>query len=392
MPSPPPATMNRRFFVGAVSRLPTGRTATPPRGPSRSVSSAAIQRKQAFAVGDVDDTIARSMATILSAKVGAPLALGASAPRLETAAGTPLSALADGETLYLDAHGAAPEEAGVPGAAVLFGGLSPEQLATLVLSKGLQATYAGKIYLNGCNTATGAGADTYAFRFQAALALRGVRCIVKGNGGYSQVDGATGHTLVNPPTPVGAQNRTALQDTYRHAGTLKAQVERDMKYVKDNPLAPDFSAKVAAIKQANTDMRTALSTVPGLRAATYLPDKALRPTLPAPVGITHYESANGRYSAVPASVGRSGRTLEQHVQAALASYNSKWKFNPSAASTAAVGVLGGPFASHTARLMAVRWYLRLGPRPPVQLVAVGDQLSAGSSLYGFLKAEYDRWV
>ncbi|RJF83962.1 hypothetical protein D3877_04905 [Azospirillum cavernae] len=358
----------------------------------RSVLPSAIQRKQAFAVGNVDSTIAASMATILNSKVGAPLAPGAAAPRLETAAGTPLSALANGETLYLDAHGAAPEDAGLPGAAVRFGGLTPEQLANLVLSKGLSVAYTGKIYLNGCNTATGAGVDTYAFRFQAALALRGVRCVVKGNGGYSQVDATTGHTRVNPPTAIGAQDRAALQDTYRRAGELDAQIRSDVQYLKDNLRAPDFDSRKGAVDQARTEMMTALALVPGLRTAAYRPDKALRPTLPALGGVTHFESAAGQYSALPPSIGQSGRTLVHHVQAALTAYDKKWKFNPSDSSTAAVAVLSGPIASHAALLMAVRWYLGLGPRPPAQLVAVGDRLKVGGALYGFLKAEYDRWV
>lgn len=385
---PPPSLANRRFSVGSGARPAMPRPVLSP----RSVLPSAIQRKQAFAVGNVDSTIAASMATILSSKVGAPLAPGAAAPRLETAAGTPLSALANGETLYLDAHGAAPEDAGLPGAAVRFGGLTPEQLANLVLSKGLSVAYTGKIYLNGCNTATGAGVATYAFRFQAALALRGVRCVVKGNGGYSQVDAETGHTRVNPPTAIGAQDRAALQDTYRRAGELTAQVERDMEYIKGNPTAVDFQQKLDGAKQANTDIRTALALVPGLRTAAYRPDKALRPTLPAPGGVTHFESAAGQYSALPPSIGQSGRTFVHHVQAALTAYDKKWKFNPSDSSTAAVAVLSGPIASHAALLMAVRWYLGLGPRPPAQLVAVGDRLKVGGALYGFLKAEYDRWV
>ena len=71
-----------------------------------------------------------------------------------------------------------------------------------MVTKGLPANYVGKIYLNGCYTATDTTGEAFASRFQKALALRNRLAIVKGNKGSSQVQDS-GKTRVVPPNGTG---------------------------------------------------------------------------------------------------------------------------------------------------------------------------------------------
>ena len=366
-------------------------------------SAAVLQRKLAFGVGNIDPVISASLRLILTHKIGLPQ-LPQNLPTLETAAADALSMarLPDDDTLILDAHGGAIEVNGVPQVGVTFGGLRPEALADLVMSKGLQPTFVGKIYLNGCNSATDTGAESYAMRFQKALALRGVLCSVKGNKGYSQVQGGVsnpnaatrGKTWVNPATQQGKAERDEFH---------RLDAESKQKYLEFETLAQEiqanytniaypFKSKKAEVDQKKLDANNAIAAFRAQHLLTYQPDPQLRPTLAAPGGVTHYEATAGNYTALPPAVGAAGSSLAEHVQAALAAYDKKWKWSPSAASTAAVPVLTGAIGNFAALLMAVRWYLGLGPRPPRQLVAVGARLDQTSSFYTMLDAQYRSWT
>ncbi|APA68737.1 hypothetical protein [Janthinobacterium sp. 1_2014MBL_MicDiv] len=117
---------------------------------------------------------------------------------LETAPAHLLNTLDDDGTLYIDAHGAAGVPADVLQAAQFFGQVTPEQLAHLLMSKGLKSTFQGKIVLNGCQSENGHGLQ-YVLRFQYAMATRTVLCSVKGHAGASQVNEG-GKAAVRAPT------------------------------------------------------------------------------------------------------------------------------------------------------------------------------------------------
>lgn len=344
-------------------------------------------QKMAFAIGTLDSTIRASMGVIHQHKIGGAIGV---VPELSTAAATALNTLNDPGTLYIDGHAAAPEQLGIPRAAIQFGGLTAEALADLAIRKGLRASFTGKIYLNGCNTANSDGMS-YAQRFQFALSLRGVRCIVKGNAGYSQVAPATGHTLVVPSTADGARERAELARLEGEASRLHGEINRIAQDLRNNPMAADWHVKRGLIATHKGDLVTVKGQADLQHPRTFLPTKALRPTLPALAGITHYESGAGTYAALPAQVGASGKALDAHVSAALAKYARKWKFKASQASTAAVPVLRGALANYPALLMAIHWYTGLGPKPPMSLVATGAALSRTSSLYLMLLGEFVYW-
>ncbi len=105
----------------------------------------------------------------------------------------PLAALGKTEELTILAHGGSPLLSEV---ADTYGGHSPTALAALLVANGLKTSYAGTIYLNGCNTATKSERKkSYAERFQAALFVtHKIAAAVRGNEGGSRVmeNGQTG--------------------------------------------------------------------------------------------------------------------------------------------------------------------------------------------------------
>lgn len=126
---------------------------------------------------------------------------------LETASPHLLNTLDDDGTLYIDAHGAAAVPADVTQAAQFFGQVTPEQLAHLLMSKGLKSTFQGKIVLNGCQSENGHGLQ-YVLRFQYAMATRTVLCSVKGHAGSSQInEGGKAAVIASAPTSDGGAAR-----------------------------------------------------------------------------------------------------------------------------------------------------------------------------------------
>lgn len=116
---------------------------------------------------------------------------------LETAPQHLLNTLDDDGTLYIDAHGAAAVPADATQAAQLFGQVTPEQLAHLLMAKGLKSTFQGKIVLNGCQSENGNGLQ-YVLRFQYAMATRTVLCSVKGRAASSHANEG-GKAVVRAP-------------------------------------------------------------------------------------------------------------------------------------------------------------------------------------------------
>ena len=345
-----------------------------------------VIQRMALTVGAVDPIIRRSMQTILVRKEG-QLGPHAHLPSLE--AGN-MALLGQNETLYLDGHGAAPEVAGVPQAALTFGGYTPEQLAAKLVEKGLPLNYAGKIYLQGCNTANDNNGVAYAVRFQKALALRGRLVRVKGNKGFSQVQD-TGHTLIVPPTQAGATERATLKQLEQQALTLTNRLQEVGREAVD-PLTSD--ARIVELgtqsKQIKADMVQVGQQMHHQKALTWSAAKPFRPTL-AVLNALHYEITPGTYAVIPGD-NHNGKSLRTHITRALDRYDAQWNLFASAASTAASPVLRG-LLNHPQKLfVAVRWYLTPNqPKPPAEFVQLGTKLNAGSDLYGFLQTEFNAW-
>lgn len=97
------------------------------------------------------------------------------------------------EKLYIVAHGTAVRatdrdlERAQPEIAVLFGRYQPGELAAVLVENGLPKGYRGRIFLEGCNAAAGEG-ESYATKFQAALAKHGRYPPVKAALGAAYVD------------------------------------------------------------------------------------------------------------------------------------------------------------------------------------------------------------
>jgi hypothetical protein len=381
IPPPPVRWGAQPRTVAQPSARPPVRLTTP---------GVAVQR-MALTLGNVDATIRRSMGIILVRKEGQQQpAPNAQLPSLE--AQNTLANLPNNETLYLDGHGAAPDNQGVPETALTFGGLTPEQLADMLVNKGLRTTYAGKIYLNGCNTANDNTSESYASRFQKAMALRQRFVRVKGNAGYSQVQD-DGKTRVVPATPQGAAERVTLNQL---VGATNVLFQEFTNLDAESKLPTTSHQRMLAIGQRIQEIRADLLRDKPLaeqqRLLTYLGTKPLRPTLAAPLAVTHYEQSAGSYSQVPPAVGRSGQTLRHHVTQAINKYDKRWKVSQSAASTAAVAVLRN-LQDHTALFLAVGYYLFAArPRPPVATIQVGAKLRVGSSFYNDLSEEFGSWI
>ena len=333
-----------------------------------------VIQRMALTVGSVDAIIRGSMRTILVRKEGQPEpSPHAQLPSLETGN---LATIGQNETLYLDGHGAAPEAAGIPGAAQKFGGYTPEQLAAKLVEKGLPQNYGGKIYLNGCNTANSTTGEAYASRFQKALALRNRLVIVKGNTGYSQVQDS-GKTRVNPPTEIGSDERGRFKQMEQRADALYKEFIDPLT----TPLRRDaIKAELPQVRDEMMDQHR----------KTYLTSKLWRPTLPVLQNLS-YEITPGAYAVIPGD-NNNGKSLRTHITRALNKYAKQWNLFASAESTAALPVLRGLLIHPQKLFVAVRWYITAAqPRPPAEFVQVGNKLRVGSDLYTYLQEEFNTW-
>lgn len=345
--------------------------------------------KLVVVVGKIDHILGQSAESIRKAKTpAAPTDI----VQLESVNASLLSSLDDDGTLYLDAHGAAMDVAGVSSAAVYFGSYTPESLAKMLIGKGLKAQFTGKIYLNGCNTATETS-NSYISRFQNTLGIFRVFCSVKGNAGVSQVD-STGKTLVRPNTREASQQAEELKKKVAHMAGLKNEIDR-LGEQKDSEVAKDISSEATRnvlnlLSQRLIEVKALHAEITSLHGMTYSSDKVLRPTLPPLAGVTHYQSSVDRYEILPSPTSRQGSTLKDHVIRALLEYKKKWKLNPTAASSAAVIVLNRNIDDFPNLLMIVRWYLSRGPQPPM-LGPTDKSLAADSSLFAYLNREYASW-
>lgn len=106
----------------------------------------------------------------------------------------PLSKLGENEKLYIFGHGGGEKGKGEPITAMHV--YDPEALANLLVAAGLSEKYKGEIYLNGCNTGSGLPPDSYANKFQVALAKYKRYVSVKANKGFATVreDGSSAVT------------------------------------------------------------------------------------------------------------------------------------------------------------------------------------------------------
>lgn len=102
------------------------------------------------------------------------------------------------------------------------------------------------------------------------------------------------------------------------------------------------------------------------------------------------ETTRGMYRRIPGPNGRSGKTLQAHVQAALDAYDRATKFKRSAETTAAIQVLRNVLGNHAQLYAAVCWYLNdVTIQPPT--VAVGARLNNGSRFHTLLSAEFNQF-
>lgn len=351
-----------------------------------------VVQRMALTVGNVDPVIRKSMGIILVRKENQqqPHA-NAQLPSLE-AQNTTLAHLGGNETLYLDAHTAMPDNQGIPGTALTFGGLTPEELADLLVDKGLAVTYTGKIYLNGCSTTNDTTGEAYASRFQKAMALRQRFVRVKGNAGFSQVQD-DGKTRVIPPTQQGAIERTTLHQmvgTYQSLRQEHAALDNELMLPTTTP--ERVKEIISRLKEIKIEAPQRQFLAEQQHPLTYLGDKQLRPTLEAPQTVTHFEKTAGSYRQIPEPIGSSGRSLLHHVTRAIARYDDLFKITQSAESAAAVAVLRN-LQDHTPLFLAVSYYLFPNrPKPPAPTVQVGRKLKPGTSFYKYLLAEFSNWL
>ncbi len=134
-----------------------------------------------------------------------------------------LAKLKDQEELQIGAHGGVSpgkHNVGVS-PAVLYGEMSPEELAQRLVDNGLKSSYSGVIYLSGCNTAVGEGAS-YAARLQQSLKDKHkTNCVVKGNLGPAFIHDNYQRRVENPD-----------RDSQTIIGSMRAKVENAEKEVK----------------------------------------------------------------------------------------------------------------------------------------------------------------
>jgi hypothetical protein len=373
-----PGAAQRLRVPAATGRapLPMRRASVPrPAAPPTPGRGHVLQRL-VLTVGPVDDVIARSVQ-----RLGRAFGGGSALENHASLADLPLD-----EDLILDAHGASFEEDDVPEFAALFGHRRAEALADSLMAKGFPAGYRAVIYLNGCNTTTQNSGQSYALRFQMAMALRGRPVRVKGNSGSSQVL-EHGATAVVPSTREG-------RDAHREFSTLVGSGQKLV--TATTSLFGDVSARGFAsseeadlIRESQMAMELLGMVTKLVKPSVYLEDREdLSPTLDVPGGL-HYQTADYTYQAIPPD---KHTTLASRIITALDTYDGrffKWRSSNSKSARDVLRLLAT--GGHYQKLyVALKWYLTTAPAPPASFVAVGPKLEAGE-LKTTLAAAFHAW-